>query len=262
MDEKYKIHAAYILTILIVIIVVLITVKWRQIPNLAELITFALSLSSLILAILAIGYAFYSNSSFSQNISTLNNASRDVSDTAIEISRAAEELAQKIEFIPSKLERMEGKVEQTNILLRQYSEKQEAQIPDQHEMKAAGEISESFVSKTSMSGLFILYACSVAYSKGIPFNLEDFCKTVGNIIPKYAEGFLVAINSAGLLTYNESKGIYSIIDMNERLRNALRSELDERLTSVDKNWNNTRVDKEEYKKVASSKFSVIEQYLT
>src|SRR5256885_13949970 len=104
MEEKYKIHAFYILTILIAVIIILLTIRWTGIPNLVEYITFALTLTSLVLAALAIIYAFYSNSSFSQNISTLNNVSRDVSDTAKELSKATNNLSLQIESIPSQLE--------------------------------------------------------------------------------------------------------------------------------------------------------------
>jgi len=100
MEQKYKIHFCYIFTILIAIIVILITVKWSQVPNLAQLITFALTLSSLILATLAITYAVYSNSSLSESISTLNNVSKDISETSNGISQAASDLAAKIETIP------------------------------------------------------------------------------------------------------------------------------------------------------------------
>ena len=261
MNEKYKIHAVYILFILVSVIIVLVTVRWSQIPNLADLITFALTLSSLILAALAIGYAVYSNSSFSQSIATLNNVSRDVSETAKDISRATEDLSQKIEFIPSKLERMEDKVEQTNIMLRQYSERQEGQIPDQDERRAAGEIVDSFVAKISMSGIYILYSCALAYTKKVPFDLEDLSQTIDHLQRSYAQGFLIATDSAGLLTFNESKGLYNIIDMNERLRESLLQEFNSRLAGIDKDENWTGVlEKEQYKNMAREKLSKIDKY--
>ena len=47
MEQKYKIHFSYLFAILITIIILLVTVKWSQVPNLAQLISFALTLSSL-----------------------------------------------------------------------------------------------------------------------------------------------------------------------------------------------------------------------
>jgi hypothetical protein len=272
MEEKYKIHAAYILLILVSIIVVLITVRWSQIPNLAELITFALTLSSLILAALAIGYAVYSNSSLTQSISTLNNVSSNVSLTSKGISRAAEDLSRKIETIPSKLESVEGKVEQTNVLLKQYSERQESQtldlskkqqeqIPDQNEKEAVDEIADSYLAKISLSGIFILYGCAIAYKKKAPFDLEKFCESIPRLNPKYTQGFLVATDSAGLLSYNELNGIYSILEMHEGLRQSLLSEFEARLSNTDEEENWTLgISKEEYKKLSREQISLIEAY--
>jgi hypothetical protein len=61
MEEKYKIHIGYIFSILLAAIIILVTVKWGEIPRLVELIAFALTLTSLVLALIAIAYAVYSN---------------------------------------------------------------------------------------------------------------------------------------------------------------------------------------------------------
>ncbi len=52
MEEKYKIHATHIASTLISIIIILITIKWGDIPKLVEYITFSLSITSLVLGIL------------------------------------------------------------------------------------------------------------------------------------------------------------------------------------------------------------------
>jgi hypothetical protein len=238
MEEKYKIHACYILGILLAIIVILVTVQWSGIPNLAEKISFALTLASLILAALAIGYAVYSNSSLSQTISTLNNVSTNVSNTAKGIAQAATDLAQKIETIPSKLESMEGKVDQTNILIQQYSEKNALlqQVPEktddhpktEEEKQAVNEIIDLFLSNCSINGLLILHACSISHSKKLSFNLEQLFSGFKFIQVPYAQGFLVAASSAGLLNFTLSKGIWNILSINEKLDKGIRPELDKR----------------------------------
>ena len=75
METEYKIHTGYVFFILIAIIIGLVTVKWSEIPKLVDYLTFALTATSLALAVLAIVYAMYSNTSFSQTISTLDFAS-------------------------------------------------------------------------------------------------------------------------------------------------------------------------------------------
>ena len=63
-----KIHFGYIFSILIAIIVCLVTVKWSDIPSLASYFNFALGVASLVLAVLAIVYAFLANNSFNLTV--------------------------------------------------------------------------------------------------------------------------------------------------------------------------------------------------
>lgn len=51
MEERYRIHAAYILTILITAIILLLTIQWSGIPALAEKLTFALTVLSVIVSL-------------------------------------------------------------------------------------------------------------------------------------------------------------------------------------------------------------------
>ena len=78
MNKDYKIHSFYILLILVSIIIGLVSVNWSQVPKLVEYITFALTVSSLILAILAIVYSVYSNSSISELMGEISIATKDV----------------------------------------------------------------------------------------------------------------------------------------------------------------------------------------
>src|SRR5437773_2456443 len=92
MDEKHKIHAFYILLILGSVIVGLVAVKWSTIPSLPELITFALTITSLVLAVLAIVYAYVSNSSSAQTTARLTDAAEDIVDSGDVVRRATEQL--------------------------------------------------------------------------------------------------------------------------------------------------------------------------
>src|ERR1051325_1597259 len=165
MEEKYKIHAIYILGILLAIIVILVTVRWAEIPALAQYISFGLTFASLLLAILAIAYSVYSNSLFSQNISSLNTASHDISNAANDISQATKNLGQKIDVIPSSIERVEGKVIETNVLLRQFSENQTTQPLNDEEIRAASEVADIYMDRLSLGAVLFIYVCSISFTK-------------------------------------------------------------------------------------------------
>ena len=76
METKYKIHVFYILSILIAIIIILITVRWSEVPKLVDYITFALTVTSLALALLAIIYSMYSNTTLSETVSSIGTSYR------------------------------------------------------------------------------------------------------------------------------------------------------------------------------------------
>jgi hypothetical protein len=262
MEEKYKIHAFYILAILISIIIILMTIQWSGIPNLAEKISFALTLASLVLAALAIGYAVYSNTTFSQTILTLNTVAGDVSKTAGGISKAADSLNQAIENIPTRLESMESKVDRANILLQQFSERSETQPPTDREKRVAGELVESFIQRTSLTGLLILYAYNQAYSKGGQFNIEELALPLNNFDLKFARGFVGATRAAGLINSTSTEYDVTVTYVNERLKQYLETELEGRFMHVADNPN---VDKRIAKQLSESLMNdkrLIDQYFS
>jgi hypothetical protein len=127
---------------------------------------------------------------------------------------------------------MEVKVEQTNILLKQYSERQEIQPLNIEEQKAVGEITDIFLERIAESGLLILYAYSIAYTKKQPFDLKDFSIHLGFANDDYASGILTATSAAGFISYNISKDILNIIDMNEPFRLGILPSLDRQLIDL------------------------------
>src|SRR5690606_8952706 len=104
MKDTYKIHTSYIIVILVAIIILLITVKWAAVPELVGYINFAATLASLLLAVVAILYAMYSNSSIAQNIGELDRAATDIRTAAIGIESTNAELHRRVNEIPPQIE--------------------------------------------------------------------------------------------------------------------------------------------------------------
>src|SRR5260370_8324872 len=100
MDEKARIHAFYVLLILGAIIILLITVRWSAIPRLPELITFALTVTSLVLAVLAIVYAYLSNFSSQQTTVRLADAAETIVKSAEDVRQATGQLTGQVASIP------------------------------------------------------------------------------------------------------------------------------------------------------------------
>ncbi len=195
MAKEYKIHAVYIISILVAVIIIQATVKWSTIPQLVDMIMFALSVTSLILAVLAIFYTIYSNSFITQNIGTLNTAST-------RISQAAEDLQNTVTPIPGALQSVESQMLETQTLLKAGFEKIPGSPINKDEKRSEVEIPESFFEVMPPAALHILYACVLAHERGVAIDLMrlgTYAKVPS--VNLYWRGFLAALNAMNVLSY-------------------------------------------------------------
>jgi hypothetical protein len=128
MDRPSKIHVAYILGILLAVIVILVTVKWHGIGDLVGYFSFALTLASLILAVLATAYAIYSNASLASVLGQLTASSGSLALTSGKLEASTSELSAKVAGIPGSLEGISQEVREINVLLKDLSEKSMAPV--------------------------------------------------------------------------------------------------------------------------------------
>lgn len=238
MNREYKVHAFYILLILFSIIIGLISVKWSEIPGLVGYITFALTVSSLSLAVLAIIYSIYSNSTLSQNVVSLEQASRDVSDTAKAIDQVTTGLALKVEAIPSLIEIVGARVEHTHQLIEEMAEKpSETLVSPTTTVAASTDIFGSAIRSFSVSAILSLYACSVAFDKEMSFKMSDLCEKVKLLNRHYMYGFLVGVSCFGALKYKLHQDILTVIEINDSLNPLIKKRLEEIIELKDKYLN-------------------------
>jgi hypothetical protein len=200
MEEKYRIHGFYIILILGSIIIILVTINWGAIPRLPELITFALTLTSLVLALLAIVYAYVSNSSLSRTINELTNVAKDIVSSAVDVRSATDGLKANISPIHEQLSHVGQQVEQTQALVREYSAKQIPQSERGPEkINISTELIDRFLNRTSINGLLCLYIVQRAFSQSVTINL-NLLETQIDVNPKYLYGYIVACASVGILS--------------------------------------------------------------
>ena len=206
METKYKIHAFYVLLILLGTIVILLSVKWGDIANLAQYFAFALTLSSLLLALLAIIYSFYSNSSNAQNVSALSGLSNSISQSASLLRDSTQEITQQLSQLPVHLKVVEGKVEETQTLIKElYSPP--ASRKDIGEVEVSSRLVQRFLERSSFGGLELLYAMSLISkrSQEFDFDVEAFASKTEIIGREYLFGFTVASYAIGIISGTTSK---------------------------------------------------------
>lgn len=235
MEEKYKIHAIYIVSILISIIIILITVKWGDIPKLVEYITFSLSVTSLVLGILAIAYGVYSTSAFSQSSAALITASHDISKNSIELTSTTNELAKRIEALPGLVQNVGEKVDTTKGMLKEFLEKSGPQPTTNIPGTAPSEPTlTSFLKRSSIVGLLGLYACLLSRQKNKPFNLDDLSTATTPLkyvqeVSKYWMGYIAASTACGILSSTLEKGVVTVMQLHEYMERNLQAEIENKI---------------------------------
>jgi hypothetical protein len=201
MEEKYRIHAAYILSILSSIIVMLITIKWAKIEGLATYLNFALTTSSLLLAILAIAYSFHQNSTSSRILNALEFSTKQLTHTSSELSTATKTLSLKVEIIPEAIRSVESKVQQTHALIETL-EKGRINIPVGNVITTdiSSEILDNFLSHSSINGLLVLYYFSLSNIHQRPVPTDKAMAELLEMAYDYALAYDVACRALGLYT--------------------------------------------------------------
>ena len=233
MEEKYKIHAFYILFMLLGTIVVLISIEWSKIPKLVDYITFALTVSSLGLALIAIIYSFYSNTSFSQNMSALGNATNTLTNTSMQLSKSTEELKAKVESIPRIIGEVGEKVKATHDLVNDLNSRsnKENTILQQESVQEveSSEIPEfiviSSLETASFSGLLAIYVLSLSFDTKTPLHIQDVFKEL-NLNYDYSYGYITALSTCNLIQYIEKKDIFSVEYIHEYITENIANTID------------------------------------
>ena len=172
MEEKYKIHFFYIISMLVSVIVILMTVEWSNIPGLKDYISFALTVFSIGLAVLAIIYSIYSNSTLSSSLSLLESSSLKLSETSNTLSKSTEKLTDNIVKIPTAIGKVEDRVTETHSLieeLRLSSSTQSVNVT--HELSAS--YLGNFIQVTSYNSLITLYVLHHSYANQAPISFNE-----------------------------------------------------------------------------------------
>lgn len=222
-----KTHFNYIVGILLAIIILQITVKFGADTNLVNYISFALTLTSLILALVSIIYSFYSNSSFSENISTLNSASNKMSEASSKLTEITNALNAKLDDIPTLIKNIESKIDTTHDYLKtSYSTTQKPVSSEDQRVNFATSLVEYFLANNSIHGLFLLYAMTISQSLEKPFNLKDICEQVDLFEEGYSYGFIIACASFGLFNKKEENGYLIISNMYNTILQDIKSKVE------------------------------------
>jgi hypothetical protein len=192
---RRKIHERYILFILVSILIGLVTVKWSDVPKLPEYLSFALTLSSLILAALAIGYAIYSNRGMENNLAALVSSIKDVRDIASTLSSSSLSLTSDLRALSERTGGIDKRISEIADRAKESQEQKKQVAPETslsvEEAPNSSNILERFVTGSSMTGRYVMFALVITFLNKKALNMSEMFKGMP-VDAGYCQGFLVA----------------------------------------------------------------------
>jgi len=229
-----SLHFRYIVGILVAIIIFLCTKNFGNQDKLANALNFALGLTSMVLAILAIVYAFVANNAFAGTVSKIVSAAESIKAETVQLDQSLRKVEAVVDSIPKSLAKIEGGIDKANQILESQPK---AELPppakqdDAKVLEYAKAVIDRFMTSTSWNGIKVLYFCLMAAKEKKPYNLRDWTTKDPSLSFDYAYGFLVAAGSAGFVFLNDDNGVVRIHSLPEIVSERLMVEVNNRMTS-------------------------------
>lgn len=268
MAEKYKIHVGYIISILVSIIVVVVTVNWASIEGLVQYFSFALTLSSLILAILAITYAFQSTGSLSRSIEKISDSSVAIKTSADELRKTNRKLHEELAKIPGGIRAVEERVAETRGVVEKLAEKRYPQ-PGANLAEAADHDSLSsdvvvrFLDNSSITGLAILYAVALSKETNTAFAAHELPEDplTNSLNVDYMLAYAISAAALGLFAFEiDAKRRWVIKDVHPVMLEWVGEKLKEKCIQASQDVPHDETDEEENLKAWLAHYNEIRGY--
>jgi hypothetical protein len=191
---KLSPHLYWTIGVLVAIIVGLVVIRWSIYPNFVDRVNFSASLASLILAVLAIVYAFISNQSFNDAVARLEGASRAATDNNARLE-ASLELVKKMS---GRIETFDDKLSRIASTPPPGAKADPLPEPGSSPMIDAVKLVNGIIGAGSWNGLKVIKACQLANLQKRTFNLREMCALDQRVSFDYAYGYLIAMTAVGL----------------------------------------------------------------
>lgn len=219
MTENKELHYRYVVSYLLAALILLVALKYYDVPSLFDKFSFALTLSSLLLAILAIFYTIISaqkqdmqltklietNTSLDRAALEIKSASQDIRLFAQEAPHHFQTIGQKLDYISENYGTLKTSIE---------TQVEGVIITDEKPINITKIQFSMMVCSLQFSAMAVLYLFMKSYCKGQSIEPEVFEKIDLDMFD-YAIGFLNGIESTGLISYKIHKGAIMPISCSE-----------------------------------------------
>jgi hypothetical protein len=209
---NHHIHYRYTIGILVGLMIILLTIKWTELESVANYISFAATVASLLLAVVAIIYSFLSNNSFSSSVSKIEIAADTVRAETEKLNDTIKSFDDVIRQIPDSIKNVESRLHETNEAIKASSQSTGASAP---EKDWSPKNIQYFIDSSSWYGLKSMLICKMSYTGKRTFNLFNVCESAKTLSFDYAYGYIVAATSAGILKHGAEGHVLEVTYFSE-----------------------------------------------
>lgn len=258
-SKEQKLHTFYISGILVFIIIELVTglcMGNDKHSDILSYVSFAATLSSLIMSIVAIIFTIVYNSRGSEQLDKMDSASQsitkslnDFKDTSRKLSQSidnlsemsdnissvvdgfrteSEQLGDRLEKISEKLDRIESKTDKTY-----EATTMNAAPKDDKKESISTEGLKEYLSHCSFAGLLALLACALSKKKDKEFTLDDVAINQDSVY--YMYGYIMATQASGYISVksDEKERKFSVNRVDDSMETLIYMQLKKKLDDAD-----------------------------
>jgi hypothetical protein len=236
--QRLRIHFIYWVFILILVIIAIATDRWTSKPDFTQYLTYAATMTSLVLALVAIFYSFIANDGLSKSLGNISTVANEVKESKEQISKFLDQTTSSADAARVNTKAMEavslevgstlvalntalnGIKAQTDTLnntvsalpprldlletkvidaARTWGEK--ARSSD-HAMPAALRDTDvtKFINYAPLPCDLLAYACVLAQKSGKQLSMGEFCTTIEVTYVAWMSGYLLCMHAIDLIT--------------------------------------------------------------
>jgi hypothetical protein len=215
-------------------------VKWGDIPGLKDYISFALTVFSLGLAVLAIVYSMYSNSSLTTSLNLLESSSKKLSNTSDSLTNVTQDLHKSVSDIPESLDRVHGEMTKTRDVVSQLSGGIQIPVRTQNDSEQRVEYVDEILSKLPPYGIAIVTIFVLANQNHFKIDHSIHMKSFSHLDLSYFHGVYVTLKAAGIIDGIRNDGGYTCTYYHSSLNIAklkvINDEVTEKAFDGDSEW--------------------------
>jgi hypothetical protein len=191
-------HYRYAISYLVIALIAAIGFGLFDVPSLVDKTSFALTITSLVLGVVAIIYTFVSASKQDVQLSQLLETNLKISNASTDIQAAALTITEQVGVIPNRLDVLDVKLD--SVLSNPNPPPQGDAIPEYTLQDL-----RRFISELPVAGIASLYLFHRAKEANVTID-DDLTKKISSVPFHFVFGVLTGAEAAGILKLSYTKG--------------------------------------------------------